>query len=337
MSGDYLWDGCGPRDSDVAALERLLRPLGQSEPPPPFVTLQRATRRVPRAAVFVMIASLAATIALVVVAWSARQPAPSGVEVTRLAGMPTIGSQPMAARGALEVGRWLETDAGAHATINLGDIGRVDVDPGTRLSLLRTRPGDMRLHLQHGTVHATILAPPGQFAVETASSTAVDLGCIYTLSVGDDGVGVVQVQLGWVGFVWRGRDAFIPAGMVDVTRPGLGPGTPRFEDTSAEFRAAIDAIDLGRGPAAVADAALDRILREARMRDVVTLWHLLARVEPRSRDRVFDRLAGFVPPPAAVTRDGIRRGQREMLDAWWDGLGLGTAQWWGIWKQQWRE
>jgi hypothetical protein len=50
------------------------------------------------------------------------------------------------------------------------------------------------------------------------------------------------------------------------------------------------------------------------------------------RDRVFDRLAQFVRPPPTVTRDGIQAGRRDMLDAWWDALGLGTAAWWRTWK-----
>jgi hypothetical protein len=52
---------------------------------------------------------------------------------------------------------------------------------------------------------------------------------------------------------------------------------------------------------------------------------------------VFDALARLVPPPASVTRDGIRAANRKMLDAWWDALGLGTANWWRTWKQPWRE
>ena len=85
-------------------------------------------------------------------------------------------------------------------------------------------------------------------------------------------------------------------------------------------------------PAANVDAALDVVLAASGERDEATLWHLLARVPAGSRDRVFDRLAQFAPPPPAVTRDGIRAGGREMLDRWWDALGLGTVSWWRQWK-----
>jgi hypothetical protein len=51
-------------------------------------------------------------------------------------------------------------------------------------------------------------------------------------------------------------------------------------------------------------------------------------VDVNERDRVFDRLSTFVPPPEGVTREGIRAGRHEMLDRWWDALGLGTISMW---------
>jgi hypothetical protein len=183
-----------------------------------------------------------------------------------------------------------------------------------------------------GTLHATILAPPGQFAVETASSTVVDLGCAYTLTVDDEGAGLVTVTLGWVGFEWRGRESFIPAGFSGETRPAVGPGTPWHIDSSPAFRRALETIDFRSG-APDTGAAISRVLDESLERDEVTLWHLLNRVPVGERDRVFDGLARFVAPPVSVTREGIRAGRRDMLDQWWDALGLGTASWWRTWKQ----
>jgi hypothetical protein len=124
---------------------------------------------------------------------------------------------------------------------------------------------------------------------------------------------------------------------VCITRPGLGPGTPHYEDTSEAFRAALTMLDVKGGSAEARATALGRVLAEARERDVVTLWHLLARVDAGERDRVFDRLTQFVPPPDGVTRDGVRAGRQDMLDAWWDKLGLGTSNWWRVWKQQWKD
>src|SRR5207253_1275825 len=56
-------------------------------------------------------------------------------EVTRLAGLPVVGSSPLAASGAIRVGEWLETDDSSRAVILVGDIGHVEVKPDTRIRL----------------------------------------------------------------------------------------------------------------------------------------------------------------------------------------------------------
>jgi hypothetical protein len=334
VSGDYLWDRSGPRDPEIERLEKGLSAFGQADPPPALRALEPRTSR---SRTFVWaIGTAAAVIALVGFVWQTRTVVGPGLQVTRIDGTPTVGSRPVDDKGELGVGHWLVTDAAARARIDM-EIGQVEVDPSTRVGLLSTKPGDYRLHLSRGTMHAFIWAPPGQFAVSTASSTAIDLGCAYTLTMNDEGVGRVSVRSGWVGFEWQGRESFIPEGAVCVTRPGVGPGTPHYDDVSPEFRAAIETIDVGAGPPALRAEALQRVLSLARPRDAVTLWHLLSRVDGDQRDRVFDRLAQLMPPPGSVTREGIRAGRKDMLDDWWDGLGLGTASWWRTWKQTWRE
>jgi hypothetical protein len=83
--------------------------------------------------------------------------------------------------------------------------------------------------------------------------------------------------------------------------------------------------------------AFEIVLSEARQRDALTLWHLLSRTSNAEREKVYDRLAVLVPPPAGVTREGVLRGTREtqhlMLDLWWDSLGLGDTSWWRMWKR----
>jgi hypothetical protein len=335
---DYLWDRSGPVDPEVARLEALLRPLGQQVPVAGADRRGRLSRFrqgwSPR--IFVPLAA-AALIAVMVGGWFAiarLQPRPAW-DVTTIEGTPTIASRQIATAGRLPVGDWLDTGPAGRASIDVAGIGRVEVLPNSRVALLGTRAGEHRLQLARGTMHATIWAPPGQFFVETPSALTVDLGCAYTLQVDEQGAGLVQVTAGWVGFEWQGREAFIPAGAMCATRPRVGPGTPRYEDASRAFHAAIETLDFG--PREARAGALDRVLADARPRDTVTLWHLLSRVEPDARGRVFDRLAAFVAPPSGVTRDGITAGRRDMLDAWWEALGLGTASWWRTWKQPWRE
>jgi len=336
LTGDYLWNRSGEADATVADIERLMAPFAW-QPREWREPVATTGHRWP----LPFVASLAASIAIVTglssfVGGLGRESQPA-VAVARLEGSPTIARAPIHDGQALATGRWLETDGTSKALVEIENVGRIEVQPSSRLSLIRSRTGDHRMHLARGTVQAVIVSPPGHFSMSTPSSTAVDLGCVYTMTVGDDEVGLVQVTAGWVGFEWRGRESFIPAGASCVTRPKLGPGTPYYEDTSPAFRAALTTIDLGRSSAVERTAAIDLVLNESRTRDAVTLWHLLSRVDGADRDRVFTRLAALVPPPANVSRDAVRNGSAEALDAWWNALDLGTTSWWRTWTQQWRE
>ena len=329
---DYLWDKSGDPDPDVQRLERALEVFAQSSPPPP---LRLPLARLSSASRWIGITLLAASVLLtaggITLAFRYR-PARPAMAVSASAWRVTKDG----GRSSLPVGGWLETGDRERASFNVADIGEVVVEPRTRLQLLSTRNGDHRLALARGTMHARIWAPPNQFFVETPSTLAVDLGCAYTLTVDDEGAGLVSVLVGWVGFKWGDRESFIPAGSSCATRPRIGPGTPYNERVSSAFREALSTIDFS--PASPERPnALSRVLGEATERDEVTLWHLLSRVPASDRDRVFDRLAAFVAPPPGVTREGIRAADKGMLDAWWDALGLGSTSMWRTWSQQWKD
>jgi hypothetical protein len=342
---DYLWDRRGEPDPDVQHLEELLGSLRHA-PSTPFdpshVFTDDASDLTPSPMSFrhpVLLALAAALIAAIGAGWMVASSASrrTAWEVSSLEGAPTIGSRQIREDGRLPVGEWLQTGADARARISVGSIGRVDVDRQSRVRLSSAREGNYRLRLTRGTMHAIIWAPPGQFFVDTPSSTAIDLGCAYTLRVDDDGAGIVEVTSGWVGFEWKGKESFIPAGAMCATRPGIGPGTPHYTTVSAPFEAALTRFDFDATAASDRAQAVTTILAEASVTDGVTLWHLLQRVDTADRDRVFDRLATFVPPPPGVTREGVHAGDREMLDRWWDELGLGSMQLWRQWQQGWHE
>jgi hypothetical protein len=320
---DYLWDKRGKIDPEIERLERALKVFAQATPPPPLDVRQRPAALARAGAGLLLIAAcLTLAVAGAVFMLIERRHTPAW-EVTTAGG-----------RSALPVGAWLDT--GTETTLAVADIGTLTVEPGARLRLLDTRSGHHRVELARGTMHARIWAPPNQFFVETPSTLAVDLGCAYTLTVDEDGGGLLTVLVGWVGFTTGVRESFIPAGFAAVTRPVVGPGTPYSERASETYRQALALIDFSPGEPEAAQA-LTRVLDESQERDEVTLWHLLTRVPGTDRDRVFDRLAALVPPPTGVTRDGIRAGDRRMLDAWWDALGLGTTSLWRTWSQQWKD
>lgn len=323
MSDDYLWDKKGEPDPDVERLEGMLRRFRQAVPPPDFHAVAVPPRRkVPWLA-------LAATIALVgfLSVWWASRPERPAVRVASLAGAPRIGGASIAESGRLRTGQDLVTDSTSRARIEMGLIGEVEVEPLSRVGLVKAGPGEHRLSLRVGTLHARIWAPPRLFFVDTPFATAVDLGCAYTLTVDETGASRLTVTTGWVAFEHGGRESFVPEGAMCLTRPGIGPGTPYREDAPPVLRQALERLDFDQDP-----AALDDVLTAAGEKDALSLWHLLPRTSIAQRERVYERLAAILPPPAGVTRQGIVSGDREMLDRWWGELGLGSASWWRTWK-----
>ncbi len=217
---------------------------------------------------------------------------------------------------SIRAGQSLQTDASSTAEIRVGAIGTVEVEPGTRLRIVTTKPTDHRLSLEHGEISATINAPPKLFFVETKSALATDLGCQYKMKVDDAGNGLLHVTLGWVSFDWKGRESLVPMGASCRTRAGRGPGTPFFDDAPKDLTAALDQFDFANG----GETALRTILESARSRDTLTLWHLLSRVPESLRPLIFDRMASFAPPPTGVTRDKALALDPQTLKLWKDEL-----------------
>ncbi|HMF58531.1 MAG TPA: FecR domain-containing protein [Pyrinomonadaceae bacterium] len=264
------------------------------------------------------------------------RPSTTSWEVARIAGAPRIDSANIGESGRLAVGEWLETDANSRALVQVGQIGRVEIDPNTRVRLVETRPTEHRLALARGRMHASIWAPPRLFFVDTPSARATDLGCAYTLEVDDAGAGVLHVTVGWVALDLGSRSAIVPAGASCAMRKGTGPGTPYYEDATEAFRTALAKLDFEQQDAGARSLALASVLDEARPRDALTLWHLLSRTPVEERARAYDRLASLVPPPEGVTREGVLRLDQHMLDLWRDELKLGWFKNDPLWRRAWR-
>jgi ferric-dicitrate binding protein FerR (iron transport regulator) len=242
-------------------------------------------------------------------------PEPDGsawLGVTRVAGAPLCDSRSMTGDCQLKVGQWVETDARSRAEIAIGELGAVRVDPRSRVRLSATGAGEHRLELARGRIEAHVNAPPRIFQVLTPSANAVDLGCAYTLEVDETGGGVLSVKSGHISLEWGERGSLVPAGASCRMMPGAGPGTPWFEDATPAFKAAVRDYDAQHD----GERAVLAALKEARVRDSLTLWHLLFRVDEPLRRPVYERLRALVPPPAGVGEAEAMALDKQRLLAW---------------------
>lgn len=326
MSDEYLWDRSGESDPEVARLEKTLRPLryepDRSRLNLPPVEAVRSRRRNWRWAWTAAVAAAALMIGISATFYmhAARRATQSAWRIS------WNGSTPR----AVPSGQLVETGSNSAAQLESEFIGEVSVGPESRLRVVRSTRDEQRLDLEHGTIHASIWAPPRQFVVDTPSAKTIDLGCEYTLRVANDGAGVLKVETGWVAFEWRNLESFIPAGATCRTRAERGPGVPYFDDAPAALQAAVNRFDQNAD-----DASVQVVLENARPRDGLTLWHLLSRTEGAERAEVFARFEQLVKLPAGVTSEKVAKGDPAALDAAWNALNLGDTDWWREWKRKW--
>lgn len=211
--------------------------------------------------------------------------------------------------GRVAEGEWLETGADGRARIAVGSIGVVELEPDTRVRLVVASPQEHRLELGRGEIAATITAPPRLFFVNTPAAVAVDLGCAYRMKSDEAGNGLLRVTSGWVALERSGGEALVPAGAscrIDARR---GPGTPYFEDAPEALRTALERFDADR-------SGLDAVLAAVRVRDTLSLWHVLSRTSGVDRERVFDRMTALTPLPQGVTRENALRLDPDTLRHW---------------------
>ena len=147
----------------------------------------------------------------------------------------------------------------------------------------------------------------------------------------EQGDGFLRVRTGWVAFQTGALESFIPAGAACRTTKAGGPGIPYFEDAPEGFRAALERFTQQKN-----DDALRAVLAQARSEDGVTLWHLLTRVSPAQTGLVFDRFSKLVPLPSGISRDKALSHDAATLDLCWNALHFSDADWWRVWKRDWR-
>jgi len=310
---DTLWTRRGQLPADLARLESDLTQLPLPEEP----DWNEIRRPRPRHLAWVWAAAAALAMVAVAGQWLWRD----GWRVETLAGSPDLRGPALGSRLAL--GGALATDRGSRARLIVRGLGRVDLEPGSVLRRVPGGRGERRLALDHGTLHASIVAPPRQFVVETRSGVATDLGCAYTLAVDRGGDGRLAVTSGRVAFGGQGRESFVPAGAwCPLTPEGVGP--PRRDYASDAFLAALAAYDQPGCAATV----LDTVLAAAEASDAITLWHLLPRVAGAERERVARRIAGLIEVPANVAFERVLALEPEALDEWWAAIGMGPAHEW---------
>ncbi len=230
VNEDYSWDRSGPRIREITRLERSLGMLRAQDPPAPLRLPASSAAPAPSAASATSVTAATSVLRDGIDREHASRPARAAVRVAVRGRRRDAGP---GGRHAVVVGQSLRTasvvadlTSRRHAAgVVAGHVRTYRSAPGWRMARNRRSgarahqggahrsrrrgtglagrpdehaPRHHRLRLERGALQALILAPPGQFHVETPAAVATDLGCAYRIAVDERGDSELRVTSGWV-------------------------------------------------------------------------------------------------------------------------------------------
>lgn len=235
-------------------------------------------------------------------------------KVSNLQGNSLIGDVAMSSNDSIKEGQFIQTNNVSRAELVIADIGKIIIEPNTKVYFVKGSDGNNRINVEYGTINADMNSNGKTFFVEMPSAVATDNGGKYTMTIDSLGDGFVFVKSGKVDVESPNRAAIVPAGNIVLTKKNIGVGTPFNENSSPKFRNALFSYDFGK----CNDACVAILLNAAKMSDAVTLVNLMPNVDKEYSDKVYTKLANFVPPPSNINSDSIPFIDEEKLNQWID-------------------
>lgn len=240
--------------------------------------------------------------------------------VEKISGYPVIESRVLTDQGIIKIGEKLFTDSESRARLKVGLIGEIDVEPESEIQIIETTSSEHRLVLSKGKISARTWVAPKLFSIKTPSAVVTDLGCIYYLSVDDKASTSIHVKSGWVLMENKNNKSLLSDGTSCYSEISKGPGTPFSNDASLKFKESLHKLDFENG----GEKELAVLLSETRQKDLISLFHLLKRLDQESRGKIYDRISLLFTMPQRITREGIVNGDKDMMGRLWTELGLGS-------------
>ncbi len=237
---------------------------------------------------------------------------PSYWKVTSLSGTPFISEEAMAKLDSIRDGEYIVTNDSSRAELFITDIGKVLVEPNTKLMIVKGEDGKNKLSVIYGTIDADMKKVQEPVRVELPSAVAMDDGGSYKVTVDGSGDGLFFVKSGQVEVVSANKQSVVPAGSLVMTKKDRGVGTPFSNQTSEVFKKALYNFDFGNCDVSCVTTILDA----ANKNDAVSLVNMIPEVEEQYKDKVYSKVASFVPPPRPVHRDSLPYIDEKEIEEW---------------------
>ncbi|MBS0195159.1 MAG: hypothetical protein JSR77_00215 [Planctomycetes bacterium] len=309
---DYLWDTAAPVAPQVAAMEQPLAALAA----PSTALFVPPAKPARRAWWLALAASLLLAAALFILTRSSTPPIPGGWTISSHTGPITtspVKSQP----GSLLIAM----DAGAKAELTGPQARRISAGDSARFVLAAS--GD-EISLEHGSIFLQTGSQDGALSLAFAGARAtLSPHAAAQLATNERGATLTLKTGNAIIMFGKGQRVRVPAEARCELAPDGSAATPRYYDAPgilAKSLAVIDSAYAGeKSDPRDTTVALESVLKAARPRDAMTLWHVLQRVPRESRGPIVDRMQELAPAAAKSSpRDALINLDPAALDAWWN-------------------
>lgn len=338
MNDDPLWNPQSQADPEIARLERTLaRHRRPSRPPLDLATLEAARpqplrRASPWRSALAAGLLLGAAVLLRKGSDASREGAPVATPYTleTIEGNVTVSLDDRQLRGdadRLPPGSVITSGKDGRARLRVDRIGSMILESESRMriddSIGHDDASGYFVHLDKGSLRATIFAAPRLFQIGTPGGIAVDLGCIYRATVRPDGSTLLTVESGAVSFEALDHKVYVPNGAESVARAGVGPGTPVWSDAPESYKSAVERLD---GTPAPDSTLLSEVFAPTERRSTLTFLHLLSHPASVVRETALSRMIDLEPRAQQLDRNALLRGDRNEAQALLD-LVRGDWRW----------
>jgi len=237
---------------------------------------------------------------------------PTYWKVSSIRGTPLIGGNPVSSKDSIMEGQFILTNDTSEAELFIADLGRVIIEPNTKVVFIKGTDGNNRIAVEYGTIEADMVSDRKEFFVELPSAVASDTKGKYKLTIDPEGDGLVYVNSGNVEIQSPNREAIVPAGNFVMTKKNIGVGTPFNENSSIVFKKALAEFDFGN----CEESCVNTLLKTAKNTDAVSLVNIIPRVDEKFRNEIYTTAANFVTPPVNISQDSLYTFDEEKMKVW---------------------
>lgn len=210
---------------------------------------------------------------------------------------------------ALKEGEILETDEYSRYEIVVPDVGSIYLGPSTKIE----RTKSFTIRLLQGTVSKPKSDSKKSLIFEVIGADIKDylLGSSFRVSLLNPTIAELEVNDGWSSVTKNEQETLILPNHICKITSELGVGLPYNKESSETFVKTIEQFCFIKPGD---EEVLINLLTKAEIKNGVTLWNLIKRVERKQRDMVIYTILGLLGnSPEGVTPDGLKVLNPEML------------------------